>query len=943
MKSFKFKIKTTIFGILVTIVIAIVSIMGFFQYKLITKSALLATKATFHNLVEKSIKQIETYQHSSKNFLEIVEKIKDVTKPLDISSQHILLPIITNYIKNNKYIYAIYLGYKNDDFYIVYNLNISEKMKLYENSPYNAFWLIKKNKKQNNKIVSYKTFLDKDLKPIKTIKEFTTYKPTQRPWYKKSIKSLDIIKTKPYIFTAIGESGVTYAKNIDNNTVLSVDITLNSLNKILQEQKLVEGSGTFIYTKDGEVSGYKNNVTNSKIKNIKDSFGDIFIKDGKVIELNQHSIVNIKGKDYIKYTTIINDKHNITEYLSIISPLDTIMEPYNKEVIKAFLFTIFALFLLIIPFIYIMVQTLSKPILRLQNENKKIEDGNFEDIEQIDSITVEISDLSKSFKNMAKSIKDKNISIQKQTDELNLLLSLLDRNIIFSKIDLKGNITHISEAFCKISGYEVSELIGKKHDIMNYTSKVSSDFDNIWKSLKNNKTVELEMESFRKDGSSYWIKSKLNIDYDLDGKQIGYSEIRVDITDKKAVEELTSNLEIKIEERTSELALEKSNVEQILANILLPVIITSKNRRVIVYANKFAQDLYEISENEILNKPLDEVYKLKNGPTEVLNQLEKFGKVYGLEQTITTHTNKIFIALLSVNPITYNDEECYIGITADITKQKNMENEIRAIHRHTRDSIEYASMIQSALLPREEHLHNYFKDFFVHWVPKDTVGGDIWLFDSLRDENECLLFFIDCTGHGVPGAFVTMIVKAIEREIITKIKEDSSIDVSPAYIMSYFNKTMKELLKQETKESKSNAGFDGGIIYYNKKDKILKFSGAETPLFYVDIDGSFHTIKGDRYSVGYKTCSSDYEYKETIIDVKEGMKFYCTTDGYIDQNGGHKDFPFGKKRFSNIIKDNHLKPMDIKKQIFLEEMDKYEKMIENNDRNDDITVIGFEI
>ena len=161
--------------------------------------------------------------------------------------------------------------------------------------------------------------------------------------------------------------------------------------------------------------------------------------------------------------------------------------------------------------------------------------------------------------------------------------------------------------------------------------------------------------------------------------------------------------------------------------------------------------------------------------------------------------------------------------------------------------------------------------------------------------------------------------------------------------MAHFNRTMKVLLKQEIKDAKSNAGWDGGIIYYNKKPQILKFAGAETPLFYVDRDGTFNTIKGNRYSVGYKKCNSDFEYKEHIIQVEEGMKFYCTTDGYLDQNGGEKDFPFGKKRFGNIIQEIHSKLMSKQKEIFIDKMYKYESQIPNNDRNDDITVITFEI
>ena len=158
-----------------------------------------------------------------------------------------------------------------------------------------------------------------------------------------------------------------------------------------------------------------------------------------------------------------------------------------------------------------------------------------------------------------------------------------------------------------------------------------------------------------------------------------------------------------------------------------------------------------------------------------------------------------------------------------------------------------------------------------------------------------------------------------------------------------FKRSLKKLLKQESNDSISNAGWDGGIIYYNKKDKILKFSGAETPLIYIDEKGDFQSVKGNRYSVGYKKCDPNYEYKETIIPVVSGMKFYCTTDGYLDQNGGKKDFPFGKKRFGNIIKENHTESMADQQELFLYEMSIYEKMVKNNDRNDDMTVIGFTI
>jgi len=274
--------------------------------------------------------------------------------------------------------------------------------------------------------------------------------------------------------------------------------------------------------------------------------------------------------------------------------------------------------------------------------------------------------------------------------------------------------------------------------------------------------------------------------------------------------------------------------------------------------------------------------------------------------------------------------------TQDI-EVKNAKIEIEEIHKHTRESIEYASLIQAALVPDNQVFKKYFKDYFAVWHPKDLVGGDIYLFEELRHDDECLIMFIDCTGHGVPGAFVTMLVKAIERQITSKIKHSDEI-VSPAKILGIFNKNMKQLLKQESIESISNAGFDGGVVYYNKIDKQIKFAGAETPLFYIE-DDELKTIKGNRYSVGYKKCAMDYEYKEHIIDVKEGMKFYLTTDGYIDQNGGEKGFPFGKKRFTNIIKENYNESFLNQEETFIDTLTKYQG---NEERNDDVTLIAFE-
>ncbi len=496
----------------------------------------------------------------------------------------------------------------------------------------------------------------------------------------------------------------------------------------------------------------------------------------------------------------------------------------DKELIYQIISFIMGGLLIVFIIIFLLLQLVNKPLSKFQHGLDSFFNYLADPSKKVEPININTTD---EFGQMTKSV---NRSIQismTMHQKIANLMRVMDKNVISSETDDKGIITYVSQAFCDISGYTKEELLGKQHNIIRHPDMPKEIFKDLWNILKSGKSWEGEVKNLKKDGGFYWVHAIITPKCTKAGASRGYTAIRYDITAKKEVEDLTINLEVKIEERTEDLNIAKKEIE--------------------------------------------------------------------------------------------------------------------ATHKHTRESIKYASLIQGAVVSSQEDMIPFFKDLLVHWEPKDTVGGDIWLFSELRHKDECLLLFIDCTGHGVPGAFVTMIVKALEREIVSNLKKHPQLDISPAEVMRHFNKTMKVLLKQETKNSISNAGWEGGVIYYNRRTQILKFAGAETPLFYMTNDNEFKTVKGNRYSVGYKKCDMDYKYQETIIEVKEGMKFYCTTDGYIDQNGGEKDFPFGKKRFTNIIKENHTLPMEKLKTIFINEMGQYEKVIENNDRNDDITVIAFEI
>ncbi len=285
----------------------------------------------------------------------------------------------------------------------------------------------------------------------------------------------------------------------------------------------------------------------------------------------------------------------------------------------------------------------------------------------------------------------------------------------------------------------------------------------------------------------------------------------------------------------------------------------------------------------------------------------------------------------------------YNRVLDKVNQEMNISLEARKLvemeHKKTKDSINYSSLIQNSILPDDELFKHNFADFFTIWTPRDVIGGDIYLFNEFKERNECLLMVIDCTGHGVPGAFVTMLVKAIERQIVGKINQDADIEISPAWILGYFNKAIKTLLHQEDKKSKCNAGFDGGIIVYNKDTHIIKYAGAELPLFLIQ-DGAIEVIKGDRQSVGYNSCDFDFIYQDHELLINKDSYLYISTDGYFDQIGGDKSFPFGKNKLKKVLLEIHKQSFNNQKDFLIQKNMEYKRQEETTD---DMTFVGVKI
>ena len=204
-------------------------------------------------------------------------------------------------------------------------------------------------------------------------------------------------------------------------------------------------------------------------------------------------------------------------------------------------------------------------------------------------------------------------------------------------------------------------------------------------------------------------------------------------------------------------------------------------------------------------------------------------------------------------------------------------------------SIQYAKIIQSSLLPNMALVKTYLPNSFFIWEPKAIVGGDMIYAEAFEDT--LILAVIDCTGHGVPGAFMTMVASTSLRRIT---RDEGCRD--PADILKRLNFLVKTSLQQDTEHAKSDDGLEAAICWFKPKENLLLFAGAKLPLYHIHYD-QLMIINGDKQNLGYKKSKLDFTFTTQTIKIEEGMSFYMLTDGFVDQLGGVKRFPFGKKTF----------------------------------------------
>lgn len=255
------------------------------------------------------------------------------------------------------------------------------------------------------------------------------------------------------------------------------------------------------------------------------------------------------------------------------------------------------------------------------------------------------------------------------------------------------------------------------------------------------------------------------------------------------------------------------------------------------------------------------------------------------------------------------------------------------LYQDLRDSIEYARRLQESILPTKDFIEKIAPDSFVYYQPKDIVSGDFYWMDE-RD-NRVYIAAIDCTGHGVPGAFMSLIGhNGLKRAM------DEADTSSPGDILSKLNAHATDALNRNNGMTAVRDGMDGALCIWDKKTNKISFAGAMRPIVYFK-DGEMIKIRGDRVSIG-GTDTREYLFTSHEIDLSEGDTFYLFSDGYADQFGGPEKN--GKKykvsRFFTQLKEAQEHPMKEQMSILRHNMMTWQG---NHPQVDDILIIGARI
>ncbi|MFN8257734.1 MAG: tetratricopeptide repeat protein [Bacteroidales bacterium] len=268
---------------------------------------------------------------------------------------------------------------------------------------------------------------------------------------------------------------------------------------------------------------------------------------------------------------------------------------------------------------------------------------------------------------------------------------------------------------------------------------------------------------------------------------------------------------------------------------------------------------------------------------------------------------------------------------------EEINNKIQKINNNITSSINYASRIQQAMLPKPGIYRKYFKDAFVLFKPREVVSGDFYWFTRDEESQRVFIAAVDCTGHGVPGAFMSLIGNTYLNQIVNA-HHITDADI----ILNKLHENIRSSLHQAKNQSRD--GMDIALCIIDYKNNIIEFAGARNPLVYIKNNEIFQ-LRGDNMDIGGIQRETERRFTKQTISLEKGMQLYLFSDGFQDQFGGPDRQKFMRKNFKELLYKVHTYDMMIQMQLIEENFEKWTTMPDGTklEQIDDILIIGIKI
>lgn len=477
-------------------------------------------------------------------------------------------------------------------------------------------------------------------------------------------------------------------------------------------------------------------------------------------------------------------------------------------------------------------------------------------------------------------------------------------------------IRYISPSVETILGYGQKEMIGTS-DLQKVHPEYREVFEGLFKRMRErpDEKVTVQFEYKAKDGNYIWIEAAgTNC---MSNQAIhGYILNCRDITERRRAEQ---------EQRM------RSKMQALSENS--PDLITRLEHESISYINPVIEEYTGKNPGMFLNRNVKEV-ELDNSILEswlrIVEEVNASNNTVATEMDFPTEMGK---RVMQVNAIPEYDEsnkiESVLVVSHDITERKLIELEIQNKNKKITESINYAKRIQNAILPNNRVINKALPDSFILYKPKDVVSGDFPWYMQVKDD--IYIAAVDCTGHGVPGALLSLIGYFLLNDIVRSRKI-----TEPGIILDLLDEGVTTTLRQD-EDATTKDGMDIALCKINYNTREVEYAGAHRPL-YIMRNSVMEEIKGNKFPIGGGIFKNQTNFTNTKLKLDKGDTIFFSSDGFPDQFGGPEVRKFGPKKVREIIERVHKLPMNEAAAVFDQE---WEGWRGDEKQTDDVLLIGI--